>query len=105
MSLQRSSQIQAMQKILNQAEMLESEGIQAIFNQAAIQAVTTAIVVQRDANVGPWSAAKASLRQPQRLRHGRLALEKLSFHWNAQYRHTELLNFEIEVTNILETTA
>ena len=36
-SLKRSKLIQTMQKNLNQAKMAESEGIQPVVNQAAIQ--------------------------------------------------------------------
>ena len=80
--------------------MEESEGIQAMVNQIAIQA---AIVMQRDADEGPISAANAaSLSEPPRQRHGRPALEKPSFNLNTQDRHIELLDFKIEVMNNLK---
>ena len=47
-----------MQKNLNQAEMAESEGIQAIVNQVAIQAVTAVMMALRDADAGPQTATK-----------------------------------------------
>ena len=37
--------------------------------------------------------------------NGGLALEKPSFNWSAQDRYVELLNFEMEVTNILKAKA
>ena len=66
--------------------MAESEGIQAIVNKVAIQAVTAIMMELRDTDVGPWSATTAIPRELQRQRHGRLALEKPSFNWNAQDR-------------------
>ena len=52
MLLQRSRQGETVQKNINQAEMSESEGIQAIGNEAAVQAATV-VVALRDAYVGP----------------------------------------------------
>ena len=45
--------MQAMQKNLNQAEMAESESIQAIVNQAAVQEAIAVMMALRDADVGP----------------------------------------------------
>ena len=42
-----------MQKILNHAEMVECEGIQAIVNQAAVQMVTAVMMTVSDADVEP----------------------------------------------------
>ena len=47
----------------------------------------------------------ASQREPQKNRHSRLELENPSIHGNAQDRYDELIKFEMEVTNILETKA
>ena len=56
--------------------MAESEGIQAIVTQAAIQAVTAVMMVLRDADAGPRTAANtASLREPLRQKHGVPTLE------------------------------
>ena len=44
-------------------------------------------------------------RGPQRWRHGHPILEKPSFYWDTQDRDVELMNLEMEVTNILETRA
>ena len=74
--------------------MAESEGIQAMVNQAAVQAAMMVMITLRDADLGPRPPANTAIpREPQR--HGRLALEKPSFNWNAQDKYVELLNFEI----------
>ena len=70
--------------------MAESEGIQEIVNQVAIQVVTAVMMV---------------LKEPQRQRHGGIVLEKHVFNGNAQDRQIELFNFVIEVTNIFDTKA
>ena len=51
--------------------MAESEGIQEIVNQAAIQMVTSVIMTLRDADAGPKLAPTASPRGPQTHWHGR----------------------------------
>ena len=73
-----------MQKNLNQAEKAESEGIQPVINQVAIQAATAVVLVLRDADAGPQPIATASLIEPYK--HGGPALEKTSINWNAQDR-------------------
>ena len=85
--------------------MAEFEGIEAVVNQATIKVTTAVMMAIKDADVGPQPATKASPREPQRERerHGTPALGKSSFNWNAQDWNTELLNFEMEVTNMLET--
>ena len=85
--------------------MAESEGIQEVINQGAIQEATVVMMVLIGMNVGPHPAPTASLREPQWQRHSGLALEKPLFNWNVQERCVELLNFEKEVMNILETKA
>ena len=82
-------------------EMAESDGIQEVVKQAAIQAAVV-IMLLRGVDAGPYLAPTAKLREPQQQRHGGLALEKPSFNWNAQDRYVELLNFEIEKAKILE---
>ena len=65
--------------------MAESEGIQAILNQIAIQAVTAVLMVLRDTNAWPRTAANtASLRQPPRYM-------------------TDQNCFKMEIMNILKT--
>ena len=85
--------------------MVESEGIQEIVIQVAIQAMMAVMMVLGDADFEPWLAPPASLRGPQRQRYDRPTLEKPSFNWNAQDKYIELLNFEMEVMNILEIKA
>ena len=85
--------------------MAKSEGIQEIVNQVAIQAVTTVMVALKDIDVGLQPATTASTTELQMQWHGRPALEKFSFNWNAKDRYNELLNSEVEVTNILKTKA
>ena len=55
-----------MQKNINQAEMAESEGIQAIVNQAATQTATAVMMVLRDANAGSQPATIVCPRKQQR---------------------------------------
>ena len=43
-----------------------------------------------------------AVSESHRNRYGRPALEKSSFSWNAQDEYAELLNFEMEVINILK---
>ena len=47
---QKSRQIQALQKHMNQVEMAESEGIQETVNQAVVLAATAVMLVLRDAD-------------------------------------------------------
>ena len=85
--------------------MAEPEGMQALVNPAVIQVVKAVMMVLRDADVGPQPATTASPRRPQRQRYGGSALKKVSFTWNAQDRHIELIIFETGVMNIFETKA
>ena len=54
-------------------------------------------------DLGPKLAPTANLRKPQR--QGGPVLENPFFNWNTQDRYVELLNFEMEVANILEPKA
>ena len=47
----------------------------------------------------------ANVGDMHRPRHGSLALRQPVFDWKAPDRNIELLNFEMEVTNILQTRA
>ena len=67
-SLQRSRGIQGLQKNTIQAEMVESEGIQELLNQATIQAVTVVMMAPKELEVEPQPAT-ASTREPPRLRY------------------------------------
>ena len=54
-------------------------------------------------DVGPRSGAgTASSRAVHRHRHGRPALKQPSFNWNVRGKYVELLNFKMDVTNILQ---
>ena len=86
-----------------QSAIIGNSNLLAIHNKEAIQAAIAVMMVLKDTDVGPWSAATASLRKLPRQRYGELALEKMSFNWNVQNRYIEVLNFEMEVTHILET--
>ena len=44
-----------------------------------------------------------SQREPQKQRYCGPIIVKLVFNWGAQERYAELLNFEMEVINILDT--
>ena len=83
--------------------MTEPGGIQEIVNLATIQVVIAVMMVLQDTDVVPQLSPLSSLRESQRQGHGRLALEKPSFNWNVQDRYVELLNFRMEVMNILGT--
>ena len=72
--------------------MPESESIQATVYEAAIQAATVLMMALSDADAGPQPATTASLREPQRQRHGRPALERL--HSTGMTR-TGILNYLI----------
>ena len=90
--------------------MAESEATQALVNQAAIKAAITAamalVMVLGEAGVGPRSAENTiSPREVHRQRHGSPALKQLLLNWNATEKYVELLNFEMEVTNILQMKA
>ena len=67
-----------------------------------MQAVTAVMMALRDTDETSCPATTATLTEPQRQKHGRQALERPLFNWNAQDRFIELLNIELEVMNILE---
>ena len=67
-------------------------------NQAAIQAAIAVKMASTGLDIGSHLA-------PVQQKHGRPALEKSSFNWNAQDRQLELLNFDIKVVNIMKSEA
>ena len=74
------------------------KSIKEIVKQVAVQAPTPVMVTFRDShNAKQWIN--------QRQRNGGLVLEKLRFNWDMPDRYVELLNFQLEVMNILETRA
>ena len=77
--------------------MADSE-IKRVVNQAALQAATVVIMVFRDIDTGLQLAKMQNQWETQRQRHGGLIQ-------NVQDSYVKLLNFELEVTNMLETRA
>ena len=68
--------------------MAESEDVQTIVNQAAIQVARTVIKVLGEADAGPRSGAStARPRDMHRQRHGGLALKQPSFNWNVRDKY------------------
>ena len=84
--------------------MVEYKGIQAIVSQVLIQAATAGVMVLRETEPGPRPSTNiASLREAHRQRHGGAGLKQPSVNWNVRDKHVEILHFEMEVTNILQT--
>ena len=72
----------------------------------AIQAATVGVMALKEADTGPTSDVNmASVGEAHIPRHGRPAVRLPAFHWKASDKYTELLNFEREITNILQTRA
>ena len=59
----------------------------------------------RDAGAGPQPNTTLSHREPQGQRYSGPILVKLTLNWGAQDRYDELMNFKMEVFNILATKA
>ena len=87
----------------NQAEMAESEAIQSIVMQMAIQVAMAVVIVMRGRHRAVSGANIAIVGEACRQRHGEPVFKQLSFNWSAPDKHVELLHFEIEVTNTLQT--
>ena len=67
-------------------------------------AATAVVMILREVDAGLRSGASiANLREMHRERYGRSALKQPSSNWNVTDKYVELLNFEMEVTNILQT--
>ena len=73
--------------------MVQAEAIQSEVTKAAIQGDAGAIS----------GANTVNPREVHRQRHGGPAVKQLSFNLNAPGKYVELVNFEVEVTNILQT--
>ena len=82
-----------------------SESIKEIVNWVAVYAATLVLITFRDTEKGSLLARTLNQQEIQRQRHGGPILGKPKFNWDVQDRYVELLDFELEVTNILETTA
>ena len=64
-----------------------------------------AVMVMIEADAGTTSDANlVNSGEAYRHRHGGQALRQPSFNWNVLDRYVDLLSFEIEVINILQTT-
>ena len=85
--------------------MAHSGVIKERVNQAAVQAATVVMMAFRNTEIGPWPTTILNQWQTQRQRHGGPILEKPKFNFDTQDRYIKLLNFKVEVTNILETRA
>ena len=84
--------------------MAELEVIQAVVMQSTIQAATVSVMVLREVDARPMlGTCMASVREACRHRHGKPALRQSSFDWKGPNMYKELLNFKMEVTNILQT--
>ena len=72
--------------------------------QLAIQAATAAVMKLREADTGTTSGTSmANVGEAHRHRYSRPALMQPSFNWNAPDKYVELLSFEMDVLNILQT--
>ena len=68
--------VSGVQKNTNQNEMAESEAIQTMIKQVAIQAATALVMALRKVDAGPRSGTCTTcLREMHRQRHGRQALK------------------------------
>ena len=85
-----------------QTEMADSKSIKEIVNQVSVQAV---MIISRDSDTALWKATMLNQCENHRQRNEGLELEKLRFNRDEPDRYVELLNFQLEVMNILETRA
>ena len=83
--------------------MADSEIIKEIANHVAVQAATVVIMAFRDTYTGPWHATIPNQHENQRQRNRGLVLEKVQFNCDLSDSYVELLNFQLKVSNILET--
>ena len=74
-----------------------------IVNQKAVQTATAVMMTFRDTETGPSLTTTQNQWKNQRWGNRRLVMEKLRFNWDMPDRHVQLLNFQLEVTDILET--
>ena len=82
--------------------MAESDGIQIIVNQVAMQVMTAVMMVLRDTNAGLWPVVIASLRMTEtatELTSPRKAFIQLEC---PAQPYIEFLDFEMKATNIPE---
>ena len=74
-------------------------------NHAAVLAVMVVMMILKDVVAGTQPTTVVRHREPQKQRHSGPILVKLTFNWGMHERYIKLLNFEMEVLNILETNA
>ena len=63
------------------------------------------IMAFRDTDTGPQPSITPNQHENYRQRNGGLVLEELGFNWDAPHGYVELLNFQLDMMNILETRA
>ena len=85
--------------------MEESENIKELVNQVAVHVAKVVRMALRDTEAGSQLTTVMSHRKPQRRRPSGPILGKLVLNWGIQDRYIELMNFEVEVLNILEIEA
>ena len=82
--------------------MVETENIKEVVNQVVAEAAMVIIMVLRDTETGSRPGLMVSHIEPQRQRHSQPELVKPAFNLGTQDRYGELMNFEMEVLNIIE---
>ena len=85
--------------------MADSKKVKDIVNQVAMQAATVVMMAFRDTEMGSQPATIPNQWENQRQRNGGLQVEKPRFNLDMPDRHVELLHFQLDVMNILETRA
>ena len=83
--------------------MTESDNIKEVVNQVAMQAVVAVMMALRDMEGGSQMTTAVTHREPQGQRHSGPMLMKPAFSWGVQDRYIGLMNFKMDVSNILET--
>ena len=79
----------------NKSGMAESDIIQTIVNQAAIQIATAVVMALQKVEAGLRSGGITSnLRETHRQRPGRLVLKQPSSNWNVTNKYVELLTLK-----------
>ena len=84
--------------------MADFKSIREIVNQVTVQAATVVMIVFRDTETGPQRATAPNQQERQRKRHRGPILERPNSTGRC-IQVCQLLTFEVEVTNILETKA
>ena len=71
-------------------------------NQAAGKTAIAVMMALRYVEAGSKLTTAVNYIESQRQRHSRPVLENMAFNWGTQDMYIELINFEMEVSNILE---